>query len=157
MCIRDRVALLEAGGEHTASLTQLRQAVRFEPGHKAAWLLLVDRLIALGQKGEAAWALEHAATATEDDAERMGTWERLARFCREVLGDAAKAQVYATRADNLREALAEQSRPPEPPRSATPRREPSGSRTVVLIPPPSSLIAPSAMPPPLPPAAPVPA
>jgi len=141
------VALLEAAGDREASLAELRQAVRFEPGHKDAWLLLVDRLIELGQKGEAAWALEHAATATEDDQERLGTWERLARFCREVLGDAAKAQVYATRADNMREALAEQARPPEPPRSAVPTRESSGSRTVVLIPPPSSLIAPSAMPP----------
>lgn len=121
------VATLEAGGEREAALTELRQAVRFEPGHKEAWLLLVERLIALGQNGEAAWAMEHAATATEDDDERLGTWERLARFCREVLGDAARAQVYANRAENLRKAIAERVAPalhPEPPRSIAPKGEP---------------------------------
>ena len=121
------VATLEAGGEREAALTELRQAVRFEPGHKEAWLLLVERLIALGQNGEAAWAMEHAATATEDDDERLGTWERLARFCREVLGDAARAQVYANRAENLRKAIAERVAPslhPEPPRSTAPKAEP---------------------------------
>ncbi|MET0404334.1 MAG: tetratricopeptide repeat protein, partial [Cystobacter sp.] len=101
------VALWEAAGDRDAALAELRQAVRFEPGHKDAWLLLVERLIELGQHGEAAWALEHAATATEDDRERMGAWERLARFCRDVLGDAARAQVYANRAENLRGALSE--------------------------------------------------
>lgn len=140
------VATLEAAGERDASLAELRQAVRFEPGHKEAWVLLVERLIELGQKGEAAWAMEHAATATEDDEERLRTWERLARFCRETLGDAARAQVYATRADNLREAIAERSLPPpEPPRSAVPKRESSGSRTSVLMPPPGLLTAPPAV------------
>ncbi|WP_375771403.1 hypothetical protein NR798_11020 [Archangium gephyra] len=136
------VATLEAGGEREAALTELRQAVRFEPGHKEAWLLLVERLIASKQNGEAAWAMEHAATATEDDDERLGTWERLARFCREVLGDAARAQVYANRAENLRKAIAERVAPalhPEPPRSAVPKRESSGSRTGILIPPPGGV------------------
>jgi tetratricopeptide (TPR) repeat protein len=136
------VATLEAGGEREAALTELRQAVRFEPGHKEAWLLLVERLIALGQNGEAAWAMEHAATATEDDDERLGTWERLARFCREVLGDAARAQVYANRAENLRKAIAERVAPPlhpEPPRSAVLHRESTGSRTAILIPPPGGV------------------
>jgi tetratricopeptide (TPR) repeat protein len=136
------VATLEALGDREAALAELRQAVRFEPGHKEAWLLLVDRLIALKQHGEAAWALEHAATATEDDEERLGCWERLARFCRETLGDAARAQVYANRAENLRKAIAERTAPmlhPEPPRSAAPSREPSGPRTVVLIPPPGAV------------------
>lgn len=136
------VATLESGGERTAALTELRQAVRFEPGHKEAWLLLVERLIALGQNGEAAWAMEHAATATEDDDERRGTWERLARFCREVLADAARAQVYANRAENLRKAIAERVAPalhPEPPRSAVPKRESTGSRTGILIPPPGGV------------------
>ncbi|WP_233261929.1 tetratricopeptide repeat protein [Vitiosangium sp. GDMCC 1.1324] len=136
------VATLEALGEPEAALVELRQAVRFEPGHKEAWLLLVDRLIALGKSGEAAWAMEHAATATEDDEERRGTWERLARFCREVLGDAARAQVYANRAENLRTAIVERAAPsmhPESPRSAVPRREPSGPRTAILIPPPGSV------------------
>jgi cellulose synthase operon protein C len=136
------VATLEALGDREAALAELRQAVRFEPGHKEAWLLLVDRLIALKQHGEAAWALEHAATATEDDEERLGTWERLARFCRETLGDAARAQVYANRADNLRKAISERTAPtlhPEPPRSAAPKRESSGPRTGVLIPPPGAV------------------
>ncbi|HEX5751064.1 MAG TPA: hypothetical protein VFZ09_32860 [Archangium sp.] len=137
------VATLEAGGERDAALTELRQAVRFEPGHKEAWLLLVDRLIALGQNGEAAWGMEHAATATEDDEQRLGAWERLARFCREVLGDAARAQVYANRAENLRKAISERAAPvphPEPPRSAVPKRESSGgTRTHVLIPPPGAV------------------
>ncbi|MFY0564851.1 tetratricopeptide repeat protein [Archangium lansingense] len=136
------VATLEAAGERGTALTELRQAVRFEPGHKEAWLLLVERLIALGQNGEAAWGMEHAATATEDDDERLGTWERLARFCRDVLGDATRAQVYANRAENLRKAIAERVAPalhPEPPRSAAPKREQSGSRTSILIPPPGAV------------------
>ncbi|WP_257463348.1 hypothetical protein [Archangium lipolyticum] len=136
------VSTLEALGEREAALAELRQAVRFEPGHKEAWLLLVDRLIALKQHGEAAWALEHAATATEDDEERLGAWARLARFCRETLGDAARAQVYANRAENLRKAISERAAPtlhPEPPRSAVPKRESSGPRTGVLIPPPGAV------------------
>ncbi|MFY0573657.1 tetratricopeptide repeat protein [Cystobacter fuscus] len=133
------VALQEAAGDRDAALAELRQAVRFEPGHKEAWLLLVERLIALGQNGEAAWALEHAATATEDDRERMSAWERLARFCRDVLGDAARAQVYANRADNLRASLAEPlPLPPEPTRTASARLETTGARSPVLVPPPIS-------------------
>ncbi len=131
------VASLEADGDADAALAELRHAVRAEPGHKEAWLLLVDRLIARSQSGEAAWALEHAATATEDEAERMRTWERLSRFCLEVLGDEARAQVYAQRAENLRGSIAERLSPslhPEPPRSALPKREPSNPSTVVLIP-----------------------
>ncbi|QRK08934.1 hypothetical protein JQX13_01815 [Archangium violaceum] len=136
------VATLEAAGDHEASLAELRQAVRFEPGHREAWLLLVDRLVSLGRNGEAAWAMEHAATATEDDEARLGSWDRLARFCREVLGDPARAQVYANRAENLRKAIAERAVPslhPEPPRSAVPKREPSGSRTALLVPPPGTV------------------
>jgi len=152
------VATLEALGDRDAALAELRQAVRFEPGHKEAWLLLVERLLALGQHGEAAWAMEHAATATEDDAERLGTWERLARFCREVLGDAARAQVYANRAENLRGAIAEREAPalhPEPPRSVLPKHEQTGSRTALLAPPPPGMadltpkpvvVSPSALP-----------
>jgi tetratricopeptide (TPR) repeat protein len=133
------VATLESLGDRDSALTELRQAVRFEPGHKEAWLLLVERLIALEQHGEAAWAMEHAATATEDAAERLATWERLARFCRDVLGDAARMQVYANRAENLRRAIAECEAPaphPEPPRSVLPRHTPAVPRTVVLPPPP---------------------
>ena len=40
------VSTLEDAGDSDGALTELRQAVRFEPGHKEAWLLLVDRLIA---------------------------------------------------------------------------------------------------------------
>jgi len=137
------VATLEALGERDSALAELRQAVRFEPGHKEAWLLLVERLIALEQHGEAAWAMEHAATATEDDTERLATWERLARFCREVLGDAARMQVYANRAENLRRAIAEREAPaphPEPPRSVLPKHEPGAPRTVVLPPRPPGVV-----------------
>jgi hypothetical protein len=132
------VATLEAEGQRDEALAELRHAVRFEPGHKEAWLLLVERLIALGKSGEAAWALEHAATATEDEAERQRTWERLARFCREVLGDAARAQVYANRAENLRKSLSEPVAavlPPEPRSGSSLRRsEPGEPRTAVLVP-----------------------
>jgi tetratricopeptide (TPR) repeat protein len=135
------VSTLEAGGDKDAALTELRQAVRFEPGHKEAWLLLADRLIARGQNGEAAWALEHAATATDDEAERQRTWSRLATFCRDVLKDAARAELYARRAENLRRAREEPNAPPapEPTRNATPRREVTGTRTRVLVPAPANL------------------
>ncbi|MCP3058180.1 hypothetical protein LXT21_05320 [Myxococcus sp. K38C18041901] len=126
------MATLEAAGDAEAALGELRQAVRFEPGHKEAWLLLVERLWARGNQGEAAWALEHAATATEDELEREQTWERLARLWRDSLGNPERAQVYARRAEGLRLAREEREAalpPPEPPRSATPRREPSGSRS----------------------------
>ncbi|MCE9669483.1 hypothetical protein LY474_16860 [Myxococcus stipitatus] len=132
------VATLEAHGDAEGALTELRQAVRYEPGHKEAWLLLVERLQARGNKGEAAWALEHAATATEDELEREQTWDRLARMWRESLGNPERAQVYARRAEGIRLARAEREipPPPEPPRSATPRREPSGPRSPLVSPPP---------------------
>jgi len=132
------VATLEAQGDAEGALTELRQAVRYEPGHKEAWLLLVERLQSRGNKGEAAWALEHAATATEDELEREQTWDRLARMWRESLGNPERAQVYARRAEGIRLARAEREvpPPPEPPRSATPRREPSGPRSPLVQPPP---------------------
>ncbi|MCP3163069.1 hypothetical protein [Myxococcus qinghaiensis] len=128
------VATLEASGDDEAALNELRQAVRFEPGHKEAWLLLVERLLARDNKGEAAWALEQAATATEDELEREQTWDRLARMWRESLGNPERAQVYARRAEGLRLAREEQEAalPPEPPRSATPRREPSGPKSLLV-------------------------
>ncbi|MDC0713998.1 tetratricopeptide repeat protein [Stigmatella sp. ncwal1] len=134
------VSVLENAGDTQEALTELRQAVRFEPGHKEAWLLLADRLTACGQIGEAAWALEHAATAMEDEEERQRTWARLARFCQEVLKDSARAEVYARRAENLRRSREEPDAPlvPEAPRSARIRREREMSvpRTVIFIPPP---------------------
>ncbi|MCY1016378.1 tetratricopeptide repeat protein [Pyxidicoccus sp. MSG2] len=133
------VATLDALGDDESALNELRQAVRYEPGHKEAWLLLVDRLTARGNMGEAAWALEHAATATEDEAEREQAWERLARFWREALRNPERAQVYARRAEGLRQAREERELPPpEPPRSATPRREPSGPKSP-LVPAPATL------------------
>ncbi|WP_256560823.1 hypothetical protein [Pyxidicoccus xibeiensis] len=134
------VSTLEALGDTESALNELRQAVRYEPGHKEAWLLLVERLTAVGNMGEAAWALEHGATAMEDELEREQAWERLARLWRDVLRNPERAQVYARRAEGLRQAREEREAPlpPEPPRSATPRREPSGPQSP-LVPAPSTL------------------
>lgn len=133
------VATLGALGDEEGALNELRQAVRYEPGHREAWLMLVDRLTARGNMGEAAWALEHAATAMEDELEREQAWERLARLWREVLRNPERAQVYARRAESLRQAREERELPPpEPPRSATPRREPSGPKSP-LVPAPATL------------------
>ena len=100
------VAALESEGHDEAALTELREALATDPTHKEARLLLVERLVALGQIDEAARALRDAAPTPEEDVERQRTWERLARFCREVLGDQVRAQVYANWAENLRLALA---------------------------------------------------
>lgn len=105
------VAILERLGRPDDALVELRQAIRFEPGHKEAWLLLADRREADGALDEAAWALEQAATAMDDQQERARTWERLAAFCRTALEDPERAEIYARRAENAR-ALAE---PPPPP------------------------------------------
>ncbi|AKQ68648.1 D-alanyl-D-alanine carboxypeptidase [Myxococcus hansupus] len=138
------VATLEAKGDADAALDELRQAVRYEPGHKDAWLMLVERLLQREHLGEAAWALEHAATATEDEEEREQTWDRLARLWREVLGNPERAQIYARRAEGLRQAREERELPPpEPPRSATPRREPSGPRAPLVPAPPALMHAPA--------------
>ncbi|MGE6760957.1 hypothetical protein ACQKGO_23255 [Corallococcus interemptor] len=132
----ERVATLEAMGDAGAALAELRQAVRFEPGHKEAWLLLADRCTEREQFGEAAWALENAATATEDDEERQRTWERLALFCREVLHNTEKARLYARRAESLRKAREQRARPPQP----EPARP--ASAQAAGVPPPSVLVAP---------------
>lgn len=150
------VGTLENSGDAEGALNELRQAVRFEPGHKEAWLLLADRLIEHGQIGEAAWAMEHAATAMEDEAERQRAWVRLASFCYSVLKDPARGEVYSRRAENLRQALLEKSAPPVPdaPRGEAARRE-GGTRTRVLIPPPVNVnLTPAGqpLPPELPPA-----
>ncbi|QDE66785.1 hypothetical protein BHS09_07025 [Myxococcus xanthus] len=131
------VATLDAQGDADAALDELRQAVRYEPGHKEAWLMLVERLLERDHLGEAAWALEHAATAMDDEAERERTWDRLARLWREVMGNPERAQVYARRAEGIRQARAEREEPPpEPPRSAVPRRESSGPRAPLIAAPP---------------------
>ncbi|WP_141617788.1 hypothetical protein [Myxococcus sp. AB036A] len=131
------VATLDAQGDADAALEELRQAVRYEPGHKEAWLMLVERLLERDHLGEAAWALEHAATAMEDEEERERTWDRLARLWREVMGNPERAQVYARRAEGIRQARVEREvPPPEPPRSAAPRRESSGPRASLIAAPP---------------------
>ncbi|RKG78768.1 hypothetical protein D7W82_31830, partial [Corallococcus sp. CA049B] len=132
----ERVATLEAMGDAGAALAELRQAVRFEPGHKDAWLLLADRCTEREQFGEAAWALENAATATEDDEERQHTWERLALFCREVLHNTEKARLYARRAESLRKSREQRARPPSP-EPTRPAPSQAGG-----VPPPSVLVAP---------------
>ncbi len=109
------VATLDAAGDSDGALAELRQAVRMEPGHKEAWLMLVQRCTERGQMEEAAWALEHAATAMEDELERMRTWARLGAMCRDVLRDAARAQVFLNRAENMRQALGERAAPPPQP------------------------------------------
>ncbi|RKG72331.1 hypothetical protein, partial [Corallococcus terminator] len=130
----ERVATLEAMGDAGAALAELRQAVRFEPGHKEAWLLLADRCTEREQMGEAAWALENAATATEDDEERQRMWERLALFCREVLHNTERARTYARRAESLRKSREARVRPPPP--------EPPRPAPAPGVPPPSVLVAP---------------
>lgn len=99
----ERVAVLERMGRADDALEALREAVRFEPGHKDAWLLLSDRLAARGLNGESAWALEQGATATENDAERAETWLRAARFVRERLKDEPRAQLLERRGRKLQE------------------------------------------------------
>lgn len=110
------VALLDRAGRASDALATLKNAVRYEPGHRAAWLAYADRLLAAGGRdAEAAWALEHAATATEDKARRLELWRRLARLTRESLRDDAKAATYAQRAERLQQELAEE----EPPRTTS--------------------------------------
>lgn len=119
------VATLESSGDADGALAELRQAVRMEPGHKEAWLLLVERCTARGQWEESAWAQEHAATATEDEVERMRAWAKLGAFCRDVLKDPARAQVFLTRAENMRRALEEGGQ--LPPESKAPRAAPEAA------------------------------
>jgi hypothetical protein len=110
------VALLDRGGRPADALAALKNAVRYEPGHRAAWLAYADRVQALGGRdAEVAWALEHAATATEDKAQRLELWRRLARLAREALKDEAKAVTFSQRADRLQQELAEEA----PPRTST--------------------------------------
>ena len=107
------VALLERAGRPAEALDALKSAVRAEPGHREAWLAYADRLIELGQReAEAAWALEHAATATDDPLQRMRLWQRLGDFVREHLGDEARAVTFETRADKIREQRAPEAPSP---------------------------------------------
>ena len=99
------MALLDRTGRRDQAFEELMLAVRFEPGHREAWLELVDRLIGAGDFGQGAWALEHAATATASEAERAATWDRLASVLAGHLNDEARAATYALRAETLRVAL----------------------------------------------------
>ncbi len=114
------VTLLERGGRSGDALEALKQAVRAEPGHREAWLAYAERLIGLGQRdAEAAWALEHAATATDDPLQRARLWQRLGGFVREQLGDEARAVTYETRAEKLQRELVPEA-PAKPIRVAVP-------------------------------------
>jgi Tfp pilus assembly protein PilF len=103
------VSMLERMGRNEEAVSELRVAVKFEPGHKDAWLALAQRLAAKGANAEAAWAYEQAASTTEDDAERHRTWLKLAEFCQRVLKDEARAKTYAARALNLKRDIEERA------------------------------------------------
>lgn len=96
------VTLLDRVGRAEDALAELRVAVRLDPGHAEAWLKLADMTQARGQLIDTALALEQAATASADPAERMRLWERLAALCREKLNDPTRATVFQNRADKLR-------------------------------------------------------
>ncbi|MBX7100787.1 MAG: hypothetical protein K1X89_23945, partial [Myxococcaceae bacterium] len=104
----DLVRVLDERGSDAQAMEELKQAVRHEPGHQEAWVLYAERLKARRSYGEAAWAMEHAATATEDGERRCELWRALATFCREALRDAAKADVLERRAETLRRELDEE-------------------------------------------------
>lgn len=134
------VTLLERSGREADALEALKQAVKMEPGHREAWLSYAERLIGLGERdGEAAWALEHAATATDDAHQRLRLWQRLARFVREHLGDEARAQTYDARAEKLARELQ-----PPPPKAA--RAQPDPFQTQPIAPPSPSPPAPVGLP-----------
>ncbi len=97
-CRMELVTLLERNGRFPDALVELKEAVRYEPGHREAWVAYAERMIVAGTNdGEAAWALENAATATEDPAQRVRIWQRLARFCRDRLRDPARAEIFEKR------------------------------------------------------------
>ena len=132
------VTLLERAGREGDALEALKQAVRAEPGHREAWLAYAERLIGLGQRdAEAAWALEHAATATDDPLQRLRLWQRLGTFVRDQLGDEARALTYETRAEKLERELIPAA--PLPPR-------PSPARPLAARPPVASNAATSPLP-----------
>lgn len=99
---RELWSALDRLGRTPEALQEIRLAARYEPGHREAWLALFERLAESGVHEEAAWALEHATTSTEDDLEREALWRRLADFCRDVLNEPDRASVYAGRAAAMR-------------------------------------------------------
>jgi tetratricopeptide (TPR) repeat protein len=122
------VALLERSQRLDDALAELRQSVRFEPGHQEAWLALADRLEQRGIWAEAAWALEHGTTATSDGELRMQLWMRLSRFVSERLGDEVKAETYEKRAEKLRRELLEEEPPVEVTNASPLVMAPKGAR-----------------------------
>lgn len=146
---------LERLGDMEGCLEVLRQAVDTDPGHTEAWLMLGERLERLGRHAQAAEALEEAASATEEEPERMLAWERVARLCRERLADEQRARTFETRAERIRQSLA-RSGLPIPAYAPPPPYTPP---IVLSWPAPAEAPAPAARPPPppVPAAAPVPA
>ncbi|MDP1827182.1 MAG: tetratricopeptide repeat protein [Archangium sp.] len=131
------VTLLERAGRNGDALEALKQAVRAEPGHREAWLAYAERLIGLGQRdAEAAWALEHAATATDDPQQRFRLWQRLGAFVREQLGDEARAITYETRAEKLQRELHPDVPPPLVPRPSPAKPPPIRAQVLPAAPPP---------------------
>ncbi len=132
------VTLLERSGREADALEALKQAVRSEPGHREAWLAYAERLIGLGDRdAEAAWALEHATTATDDAGQRMRLWQRLGRFVREQLGDEARAETFEKRADKLQRDLMQNAPAPavaHPPPVPSPARGPALPGGPLVIP-----------------------
>ena len=99
------ISVLEEQGRKDDALEELKAAVRFEPGHKEAWLALADRFSAKLEWRLAVWALEQAAASTEDGLERMRTWLRLARLYREKMKDEGQALMCEARAEKLKAQL----------------------------------------------------
>jgi cellulose synthase operon protein C len=54
------------------------------------------------------WALEHAATATEDSTQRLLLWARLGRHWRDVMQDEKQAAIFEARVARMKEELADQ-------------------------------------------------
>ncbi|MFO0594553.1 MAG: hypothetical protein U0228_04595 [Myxococcaceae bacterium] len=119
------VTLLERNERAPEALEALKQAVRFEPGHREAWLAYAERLISAERLGEAAWALEHAATATDDPAQRLKLWRRLGQFVRTNLGDGAKAETFEKRAEKIQREFMGNAPVPLTPASSPPAFPPS--------------------------------
>lgn len=126
------VRLLEAQGRGDVALEELKQAVRHEPGHQHAWLMYSERLRLRQKPGEAAWALEHAATATEDGDERVRLWRELASLVRTELADEERAGTYERRADKLRRELDEDRADSRPPESQLFTAPPSGRHAAYM-------------------------
>src|SRR5690606_11776845 len=121
--------LLTSLGREAEALTEIRLAGRSEPGHREAWIALSERMEARGSYGEAAWALEQAATATEDEQLREETWRQLARFAEERLQDPVKAERFIARAAAMKDLrpAAEAATPARPAEQQAPH-EPARGR-----------------------------